>query len=200
MNKKYIVPLFLGFLLLGVFLIYSFGSLPLPINSVNGGIAYNGYQYTYTTGDFEGRKTPAHQGIMEEVPCEENDDGCHNVLFDSGANMTRNCLTLGACYPISNISLCNATTGSGCGDPTSAGTELFTLYNVMNLSAGEGIIYPLGQTGNWTVSKLFVATGQATTNVTRIGNGTNYFAGNSFTLVTLQANDQLTINWTLAVS
>ena len=38
------------------------------------------------------------------------------------------------------------------------------------------------------------------TNVTRLGNNTDYFAGSSFTSVTLQASDTLTINWSIGVS
>ena len=57
-------------------------------------------------------------------------------------------------------------------------------------------------TGNWSIYNEFTSTcDNVVTNVTRLRNTNgDDFAGNTFTLVTLQTDDLLLINWTLSVS
>jgi len=154
------------------------------------GVEYNGYVCT--------------QVIRVDGTVEDN--GCsHNVLYLSGANLTRDLLTTdGDGSLLNNISLCNSTTPSdGCGDPISAGTETFTDFDGCGLnSATDATISNIGsENANWTVYKTFTSTCDAmSTNVTRLSNDSALFAGNTFTEVTLQTNDQLTINWTISVT
>jgi hypothetical protein len=130
--------------------------------------------------------------------------GLPKVLFNTGKNITRDALILaGTMVPVNNITICNSSNagGSGCATPTSAGSETYSEFG-----AGCGLTYTGGSVttnvqltaGNWTVYKTYTSTcDNMTTNVTRIGNNSVYFAGNSFTTVTLQTSDQLTVNWTL---
>ena len=128
----------------------------------------------------------------------------HNLLYSNGKNLTRDILGGGANMgAILNISLCNGSGTTGCGTPVAAATEGFNLYNNCGLSATNGA-YTANTVGdgNWSVAKTFTASCDSLlVNATRLSNATgSVFAGNTFTLVTLQTNDQLTINWTLTVS
>lgn len=127
----------------------------------------------------------------------------HNALYNSGANMTRDMLGDGGGAAVDYISLCNAT--ANCTTPTAsddpADTDLYNEYTNCGLSEVQGTYNALGQTGNWTISTTFTATCNGLeVNATRLSNSTDEFAGNAFTLVTLQTNDQLTINVTEQVS
>ncbi len=129
----------------------------------------------------------------------------HNLLYDSGANITRDALIGATGASVTTVSLCNATsngTGSSfCFSPLASGAENFVAYNACGLQNATGTATVLNQKGNWTVSKTFTSTCDSqVTNVTRLMNATVLFAGSSFTSVTLLTNDQLTINWTLQVS
>lgn len=127
----------------------------------------------------------------------------HNVLYTNGGNgseyIEQSLGVGGTVTPALNISLCNAT--AGCGTPVAAGTEVFNRYTSCGLQATNGAYASLG-VGNWSVANTFTATCDGLlTNTTRLMAGpTTLFAGNSFTLVTLQTNDQLTINWTIWVT
>lgn len=130
--------------------------------------------------------------------------GCdHNTLFNVGAEDIEQILGVGVNYSAFNyIYLCNAT--AGCGTPSAGETEDYNQYSAGGLTGGAGT-YSSNGNGNWTISKTFTATADSLeTNVTKLGNSTGtagtYLAGNSFTLTTLQTNDQLTINWTIWVS
>ena len=127
--------------------------------------------------------------------------GCdHNVLYYTGMNMTRDLLGGGTGGAITNISLCNATTG-GCGEPVAAASEAWTALEGCMDDFNAGTYAALGQNGNWTITKTFVAScDDVETNITRLGNATTYFAGANFSDVILQDNDQLTVTWTLQVS
>jgi len=132
-------------------------------------------------------------GMLEEAECGSN------VLYNTGAEMIENLLGDGTTGAVLNISLGNASADAG--DPQADASEDFTVYAAGGLSSIEGTKSSNGN-GNWTVTKTFTATADnLLTNVTRLTNltGTN-FAGNNFTLVTLQTNDQLTINWTVWVT
>ena len=126
----------------------------------------------------------------------------HNVLYDLGRNFTRDILGSGSLQgPFQNVSLCNASTV--CATPVALATEAFTGYTNCGLSSQAGTYAALGGVaGNWTITKTFTSTcDSVNTTVTRLTNQTGgIFAGNSFTLVTLQTNDQLTINWTLMIT
>lgn len=127
----------------------------------------------------------------------------HNLLYSNGKNMTRDYLGAGSSGAILNISLCNATSGAGCGTPVAAGTETFSLYTSCGLNSAQGTYGAIPNTpGNWSVAKTFTATCDSLEiNSTRLTNTSGaIFAGNTFSVVTLQTNDQLTINWTLMVS
>lgn len=135
----------------------------------------------------------------------ENSECSHNQLFNLGANATRDILGAGSSYgAMSNISLCNSTAGAsvGCAAPTAAASEAFNVAIGCGLDPAAGSYSTNPTVGNWTISKTFTSSCNAQTlNVTRIGNATAYFAGNSFsTPVTLQANDQITVNWTIWVA
>lgn len=140
-------------------------------------------------------------GTIEEPECS------HNVLYTDGANYIRKMLTLGsasAADNITNISLCNAVGTGGCTTPVAADVAIGSGYNELTggLAPKIGTVLNTGN-GNWSVSATFTSTADnVQTNVTRITNGTiTYpFAGNSFTLATLQTNDQITVNWTIWVS
>lgn len=128
--------------------------------------------------------------------------GCdHNVLYNNGRNMTRDMLGNGATGVIQNISLCNAS--AACGTPVADATESFTAYSNCGLGSQQGTYNTIHVSpGNWSVTKTFTSTcDNVNTTATRLTNVTGgIFAGNSFTLVTLQTNDQLTINWSLMIS
>jgi hypothetical protein len=125
----------------------------------------------------------------------------HNTLFTSGMNHIKSCLGAGTCTALTNITLCNATStaASGlCGDTSAAATEAFTEFNTSsNLGRNQtSTMIWSNSTGGFAISRVYVSgNDNMTTNVTRIGNGSHYFAGNSFTGVTLQTNDQLNITW-----
>jgi len=128
-------------------------------------------------------------------------DCSHNLLYDNGKNITRDILGVGSNAPILNISLCNAT--AGCAVPAAAGSEAFNTYTNCGLTSVQGTYATLQNApGNWSVARTFTSTCDGiTTNSTRLANVTGgIFAGNTFTLVTLQNTDQLTINWTLMVT
>lgn len=124
----------------------------------------------------------------------------HNVLYGSGMNGTRDTLKGGPVFNVTTIGLCNAT--AGCGTPVKAANEAYNEYANCGLAIANGTATDYGIEGNWTISNTFTSTCDAQiTNLTRLKavDGTN-FAGNTFTLVTLQTNDQLTINWSIGIS
>lgn len=127
--------------------------------------------------------------------------GCkHNVLFNSGKNLIKTILgDSGTGGPVKVIALCDASLG--CAEPTAAGTETYNEFSSCGLAPAAGS-YTSNGVGNWSITKTFTATcDNLKTNVTRLKNsGGTYFAGASFTTVTLQTNDQLTVTWTIWVS
>ncbi len=177
MKKIYMIPMLgiASILILAVALSF----MSVPNTEISEGINYKGSVCVYKNNEL--------------VECN------HNVLYNKGQNMTRTALGIGSTAPILNITLCNAT--AGCGTPVAGATETYNEYGLCGLAGATGTYAELGQTGNWTVSKTFTSSCDGLlVNVTRLGNNSNYFAGNSFTLVTLQNLDQLTINWTLSVN
>lgn len=157
-----------------------------------------------TDGYFEGRKTPAHQGIVEELP----DCGDHNLLYMEGMNLTRDALARGLVVNATTISICNTTfAGNGpgnCSSPVTAQTELWDNFTGCGLTKTNGTIAYPGPNGNWTVTATFTnsCVGSQTTNVTRlelVNSSNDVLAANTFTVVNLSQNDQVTINWSLSI-
>jgi len=153
---------------------------------------------------------PTEQGLnYESMVCvykNGQEVGCHpNTLFTNGANLTRDCLMTGTCSAITNITLCNAS--AGCTHSLTSGAasgqtfNYFTACGVGPDGAAGTASVNTGSNGNWTITKTFTSTcDNIVTNVTRIGDATVSFAGNNFTIVTLQTNDQLVVNWTMVVN
>jgi hypothetical protein len=178
-HKRLVIYSILSVVIL-TFIFYLAPNISLDANSQSDSLNYRGDVCVYLNGEL--------------VECS------HNVLYNSGANLTRDSLGIGGNGEVLNLSLCNAT--AGCGTPVAAASETYNEYTGCGLGNVQGAYTSLGQTGNWTVSNTFTAScDNLEVNVTRLQNesGVN-FAGNSFTLVTMQTNDQLTINWTLQVS
>ncbi len=122
-----------------------------------------------------------------------------NLLYNNGKDIIKAILGTGANMgAIANISLCNAS--ASCGTPVAAGSEGFTAYTNCGLPSKIGTYGSLN-TGNWSMYNTFTSTcdnvNSTSTRLTNVTGG--IFAGNTFTLVTLQTNDQLTINWTIWV-
>lgn len=131
-------------------------------------------------------------------------NGCSsNTLTTAGKNLIKNALAFGGTVGnVTYIGLCNAS-GPGCNASSADNTILDDEYAAGGLSRGGGNYASQG-TGNWSVYKTFTATANnLLTNKTGLFNNSaadTLFAENTFTLVTLQTNDQLTINWTIWVS
>lgn len=179
MRKIYAIPILVITSILVLAIALMSVNTSVPNTEISDGIDYKGSVCVYKNNEL--------------VECN------HNVLYNSGANMTRTALGVGSTAAILNITLCNAT--AGCGTPIAASSEAYTEYGACGLAGATGTYTQLGQTGNWTVSKTFTSScDNLLVNVTRLGNNSNYFAGNSFTLVTLANLDQLTINWTLSIT
>lgn len=131
----------------------------------------------------------------------------HNVFYRNGQNMTRDLLGGGGNF-VREISLCNATQGNaavGCGTVTvDEDADTFPAYEAgcgLENASGAYTILNSFKSGNWTISSTFTSTcANRLINVTRLQNASDSpFAANSFTLVTLQSSDQLTVNWTVFV-
>lgn len=125
-----------------------------------------------------------------------------NLVTTAGLNAIKDGLgqgSLPAAYDY--VALCNAT--AGCTDPAAGDTALDNEYAAGGLSRAQGT-YSSNGNGNWTISKTFTATADSlVTNMTGLFNASSsgtMLAENNFTSVTLQTNDQLTINWTIWVS
>ena len=131
-----------------------------------------------------------------------------NLLVNTGNNTIMDLLTGSTTTEVKYIVLCNATnaTAGSCDTPAAADTALdgqeFTLCG---LARAAGTIAQRG-TGNFSYSKVFTATcNSLVTNVTglfnsTVGAGDVYFAGNTFTSVTLQSADQLNVTWYIWVT
>ena len=124
----------------------------------------------------------------------------HNVLYNSGKNSTRDALAFRNAGNFTNLTVCNASAGCG-GFDTSL--DNYTAYNNCGLQGVAGLVtLNPTVTGNWSITNTFTSSCDSlSVNATKLTNTTGgVLAGNSFTTVTLQTNDQLTINWTLGIS
>ena len=129
-------------------------------------------------------------------------DCSHNVLYDSGRDLIKTYLgdTGGSSDEVDQIELCNAT--AGCGAPTAAKSgDTYNALSGCGMDETTGAYNSIG-TGNWTISATFQAScDNVLTNVTRLRNTNNDdFAGNNFSLVTLQTNDIINVTWTIWVT
>lgn len=179
-----LVPLFV-FALLGVF---AFSMMPSSSTSSGDGIMYNSNVCTSVLR--------ASDGTQESLGCS------HNLVTDAGLNAVRDILGQGTQFgAFDYIGLCNAT--AACAAPAAGDTTLENEFGSAGLSRAQGTYGTLG-TGNWSIYKTFTATADSLeTNKTGIFNqssGGTLLAENTFTLVTLQTNDQLTVNWTIYVT
>ena len=128
-------------------------------------------------------------------------DCSSNLLYDDGKDLIEQYLgdTGGTSDEVDQIQLCNAT--AGCGQPQADAGETFNALNSCGMAQATGGYNNIG-TGNWSISQTFQAScDNIQTNLTRLRNsaGTN-FAGNNFTLVTLQTDDIVNVTWTIWVT
>jgi len=127
------------------------------------------------------------------------DETNSNLLTNGGAEAIEQILGQGTSYGAFNqIALCNATTG--CGTPVATDTTLENAFGAGGLEQVAGTYASLGN-GNFSVYKQFTATANSlVTNKTGLFNdSTLMLAENTFTTVTLQSADLLTINWTIGI-
>jgi len=180
--KKFILPVFALVLLVSV-LAFSMNSNQSTDDSIS--ITYHSNVCKQVT---------RADGTIEEPDCG------HNLLYTSGKELIETYLgdTGGSSDEVDQISLCDAAVG--CETPVVGASETFSVLADRGLEETTGTYASVGD-GNWTISNTFTATGSVSTNVTRLQNtaGTN-FAGNEFTLVSLESGDQLSITWNIWVS
>ncbi len=135
-----------------------------------------------------------------------------NTLTNVGKNLIQDYLTGSQTTEVKYIALCNTTNTSGdgggntCAQPAVGDTVLAGEYHDCGLSRAAGTLSDQG-TGNFSYAKAFTATcNSLETNVTSIFNSStvgaaaSYFAGNNFTIVTLETDDQLTVTWYIWVT
>ena len=186
MKKKhlFLLPL-LAVLLVGVFA-FGFSMNNSPSNTIGEVIGYHSMVC---------RQVTRADGTVEPSECQ------HNTLYETGMDIIRTYLgdTGGAGDEVDQIELGNASS-VGAGTPVVGKTEGYTAHAGCGLSIATGTYTALAEDGNWTIDNEFTNTCAAAqlTNVTRLTNtGGDDFAGVAFTLVTLQLNDKLSINWTV---
>lgn len=187
-------------ILLGVILVVSFvpssPNAQVDNSNVKNSIDREGYFCITTTGDFIGRETSPHEGINEIVGC------THNLLTTAGQNGIEDMLRLGTGSAYDYIALCNST--AACTPPAAGDTTLDNELAAGGFTRAQGTTGDNGN-GNWSVWKTFTSTAAytITTNMTGLFNassGGTLMAENSFTEVSLENSDQLTINTTIDVS
>lgn len=127
----------------------------------------------------------------------------HNIVYNNFLDEIKLAVGNGQILgvPYDQIALCNSTqvaAGQGCGVPAADNSEEFISYDQCGLTNATGTYVSLG-TGNWSVQHTFTASCDSLTiNSTRVQNRTSdLMAGLNFSGVTLNTNDQLTVNWTL---
>lgn len=187
MEKKQLllIPAF-ALLIVGVFVLASINNNSVSSNNVGDSIGYHSSVCKQVT---------RADGAVEPVECSSN------VLYDTGGELIEAAMGNEATADAAdNITLCNAT--AGCGTPVVGSGEDYTEYTSCGLEPVTGTYTSLGTNANWTISHEFTAScDDLLTNVTHLHNGAgDEFAGNSFTLVTLQTDDKLTLNWTVWVT
>ena len=181
-NKNFIIPFFTVLVISAFIIGVSVPNNPSSSDNNAQNIVYDSSVCVYKNGDLVG-------------PCSSN------VLYNLGAEAIESYLADGdgAGDAFDFIELGDAAAAAG--EPEAAQGEAYTAHNADGLAKAAGTVLDVGN-GNWSVSYTFTSTGEdQLTNVTRLLNGdADTLAGNSFTLVTLQTSDQLTINWTVWVA
>jgi hypothetical protein len=137
-------------------------------------------------------------------------------LTNAGKNLIQDYL-IGAgatTTEVKYIALCNTTNhtdegglGDGCAQPAVGETYLKGEYFACGLSRAAGTLtVEESSAGNFSYAKTFTAScNSLEINVTSIFNASAgatqaYFAGNNFTGVTLETDDQLTVTWYIWVT
>jgi hypothetical protein len=108
---------------------------------------------------------------------------------------------LGSLTTVRQIALCNISTGAA-GNAQCYGNQSSQSNGLQNTTGTFARVAPYG---NWSVSNQFTATADGmTVNGTILLNGSStgaiIFANNTFSQVTLNTNDQITIRWNISVS
>ena len=125
-------------------------------------------------------------------------DSNSNVITNDGLNLVRGYLGAGAAGgAINYMALGNTTVPS---DTDTEHDGEIVGCGLTNKTADT--YYEESQDGNWTQSATWTATCTITVNTTGLYNGTagTYFAGTNFAAVTLNNNDQITVNYTTWVA
>lgn len=191
------------FLLMTV-MVFSFITLALSVGGIgyqdtgemNENVNYKAIVCVSTSGEFEGRESPAHSGINELIQCE------HNVLTNVGRNATRELIGASNGAAFDYIQLGNAATGGTVVAATD--TALDSNHSADGLQLAQGAYAVDNGNGNWSISKTFTAgTDTMLTNKTGLFNDTDWdkvmLAVNTFTLATLMTTDTITINWSINI-
>jgi hypothetical protein len=132
---------------------------------------------------------------------EIEDLGCTpNIVTNAGLNHLKEFLGQGNAGSV-NASI--ITVGNGTA-PVAASTTLNNEITDCGFSR-QGATYTSIGTGNWSLTKTWtdVSCNGLVVNTTALFNASTsgtMFAGNSFTSVTLQSNDQLNVTWTIWVT
>jgi len=132
-------------------------------------------------------------GSGQVIECENNP----NFFTSFGKNAVMDFVGTGFAGPaFDTIALCNVSTGLG--------TTVQQCYITGGLTNGTGTFLKVADPGNWSISRTFTSTSDGqTVNGTALLNGSStggvFFANNSFTQVTLNTNDQITIRWNISI-
>jgi hypothetical protein len=178
MNKIYVLGISL--LLVAIFAVAAVPGLQMSAQTQ--GIGYNSEVCVYKNNEL--------------VDCS------HNVLYNTGKDLIKTYLgdTGGGTDEVDQIELCNAT--AGCGVPSAGKGEAYTALSGCGVDTATGTYNTNAGNGNWSISATFQAScDNIQTNVTRLKNsGATDFAGNNFSMVTLQTNDIINVTWTIWVT
>lgn len=163
---------------------------------------------------------PSEEGLKysSSVCVEKNGEliSCSpNTITNVGKNMIQDMLTAPGTQTteIKYIALCNNTNQSddggalACNQTKQTDTVLLAEYFACNLERGTATLSFDTSRGNISYANTFTSTcDNVTTNVTALFNSSSsgttgsYFAGNNFTAVTLETDDQLTVTWYIWVT
>ena len=124
--------------------------------------------------------------------------GCnHNTVVNTGLNMIKTSLKDGTTNQLNKLALGNGTA------PTTSDTALPTLITTNGLAMATIDGSEDNGVGNWSVWKTWTATGTQEVKTAGLykSDGSTFFGGSAFTTATtLQANDQITVNYTIWVT
>lgn len=129
----------------------------------------------------------------------------HNIVQNGGLNVIKECIGHGGCGAsasmgnFSYIALGNITAAQAVTDITLANEWI-----ACSLQRTTNNAYTSIGNGNWSISQVWTANASnCVVNTTGLFNATSggvMFAQNNFTTVTLQANDQLNVTWTIWIT